>query len=622
MLVILLLAAATFLYRLGSLPAGFLDAEAANGLLARAASGHGSLLFADAGSRSPVLAALIELAGRPFGFDVLTARLGAAIAGMGTALLSALWLRRFFGPGWGVAGGLIVAGSFWLLVFSRVALSPVSGAFAFAALLCLLVEARARGGRNAALVWYAAAGVAAGLGVMSSPVLRILPLLLLVALGLAAWEQRRNLRQSEVIGLFVTLLAASITIGPFVRHAFDTPSLLGFWTPTADLPGATISSPDQLLRGYGLALARLVWPWPGALGLNLPHEPLLGPFVLPWSLIGLVVAARNWRNRLVQTALVWGLLLLLPAATITTVHPGRLLDLLPLLVALPVAGMRFVADRAGTRVTRIGVITLVILMLAGNAAWSNWRYFHDWVRADATSQAISASVPDSLHAAAQLPGDEPVLYSNSGHDDLVRYLDPRDPASNKQRRRFDFDGGHFLPIPAAGAGYLVAPQTTPVDPALLAFLGTKPLPELSGTNYQIYRVDQRARDELPLAIPTTPFSDGTIFLGHQLTATADGKLSIVLAWQLPENANAHSLRLRLRPVAGSGPTQTVDASLPGNLLAQPYDLLRLVHLNAPANGVSADLSVQLLDAQGHPLTTSGLDPDGYLFLNRYTFNRP
>jgi hypothetical protein len=148
------------------------------------------------------------------------------------------------------------------------------------------------------------------------------------------------------------------------------------------------------------------------------------------------------------------------------------------------------------------------------------------------------------------------------------------------------------------------------------------LPELSGTNYQIYRVDQRARDELPLAIPTTPFSDGTIFLGHQLTATADGKLSVVLAWQLPENANAHSLRLRLRPIDGSGPTQTVDASLPGNLLAQPYDLLRLVHLNAPANGVSADLSVQLLDAQGHPLTTSGLDPDGYLFLNRYTFNRP
>jgi hypothetical protein len=70
MLVILLLAAATFLYRLGSLPAGFLDAEAANGLLARAASGHGSLLFADAGSRSPLLAALIELAARPFGFEV------------------------------------------------------------------------------------------------------------------------------------------------------------------------------------------------------------------------------------------------------------------------------------------------------------------------------------------------------------------------------------------------------------------------------------------------------------------------------------------------------------------------------------------------------------------------
>jgi len=622
MLVILLLAAVTFLYRLGSLPAGFLDAEAANGLLARAASGHGGTLFADAGSRSPLMAALIEIAGRPFGFDVFTARLGATLAGIGTALCTALWLRRLFGPGWGVAGGLIVAGSFWLLVFSRVVLSPVSGALAFSALLWLLVEARVRGGRTEALVWYAAAGVAAGLGFMSSPVLRILPVLLLLALGLTAWEQRRNLRQSEVIGLFVTLLAALITIGPFVRHAFDTPSLLGFWTPTAGLPGATISSPSELLRGYGLALARLVWPWPGALGLNLPNEPLLGPFVLPWALIGLVVALCSWRNRLVQTALLWGVLLLLPAASITTVHPGRLLDLLPLLVALPVVGMRYVAERAVARRTHVGLLALVILMLGGNAAWSNWRYFHDWAANEATAQAFSASVRDSLHAAGQLAGDEPVLYSISGHDDLVSYLDPRDPESNEPQRRFDFDGGKFLPIPAAGGGYLVVPRATAVDPALVGVLGTKPLPELSDTDYQVYRVDQRARDGLPLAIPTTPFADGTIFLGHQLTATADGRLSIVLAWQLPENQSAHSLRIRLRPIDGSGQTQSVVASLPGNLLEQPYDLLRLVHLDAPANGVSADLSVQLLDAQGQPLTAPGLDPGGYLFLNRYTFNRP
>jgi len=620
MLLILLLAGGTFLYRLGNLPYGMLDAEAANGLLARAVVGHGGSLFGDVGSRSPLLAALIALAARPFGFDVFTARLGAALAGMATAGFTALWLRRIFGPIWGVVGGLIVVGSFWILVFSRVALSPIAGALAFSALLWLLVEARARGGRTEAIAWYVAAGVVAGIGFMSDPVLRILPALLIVALVFAAFEHRASLRHSEVEGLLLTLLAALIVAGPYIAHSLDTPSLLGFWTPTPGLPGTTINQASALLRSYGVALARLGWPVHGALGLNLPNEPLIGPFVLPWTIIGLAITARHLNQRLVLTALCWGALLIVPAASITTVHPGRLVELLPLLVALPVAGMRFGARLAPGRRARIQLGTLVLVLLAGNAGWSNWRYFHDWVKTPETAQAFSSGIRASLNAVATLPASDFVLYSTSGHDNTMHYLAPSAHNQENAHNRIDFNGSELLPIPLDGAGYLVVPDATPVDPALLRLVGTNALPELDRPGFRIYRVDQRARDQLPLAIPTTPFTDGTIFLGQQLTATAAGRLAVVLAWQLPFDDAVRSMRVRLRPVDGKGPTQIVDVLLPGHLLNQPSDLLRLVTFNAPTSDSSADLSVELLDARGNPIIGPGLDTDNFLFLNRYTFS--
>ncbi len=95
---------------------------------------------------------------------------------------------------------------------------------------------------------------------------------------------------------------------------------------------------------------------------------------------------------------------------------------------------------------------------------------------------------------------------------------------------------------------------------------------------------------------------------------------MVVAWELPGDGSAHTLRVRLRPVDGPGETQIVDVTLPGDLLNHPYDLLRLVTLKAPVTSTSADLSIALLDADGHPLAAPGVDTDGYLFLNRYTFS--
>ncbi len=613
-MITLLLAGVGLLYRLGTLPHGFLDAEAVNGLLAQDITGHGRDLFTQPGSGSPLLAALIALVGRPFGFDIFSARLGAALAGLGTIVFTALWLRRVFGDIWGVVGGLILAGTFWFMLFSRVALSPVAGALALSLFLWFLVEGMARGTHPNALFWYGGAGIAAGVGYMSDPTLRILPIVLLILLISATHQHGMVMRHNEIIGLLLTILLGLVVAGPFIRHASGTPSVLSFWTNTPGLPGSTIMSWRELLHNYGVTLERIGWPTQGALGLNLPNSPLLGPFIAPWAIAGLAIAIRSIRGRLVTTALLCGAVLLIPAAAITPVHPGRLLTILPLLVALPVAGLRFIVQQTPTLRYRVVAVLLVMVMLAGNAAWSTWSYFSNWVDEPQTAQAFSQSVTASLSAIDQLPGTEWILYSMPGEQHVQQYL------QTANHQRLLFNGSEMLPIPIDGSGYLVVPDAGQMPAALLQIMTGTQLPQLSNDQYRIYRVDDRARNQLPLSVPTDTFSDGTRFLGHQVVATSSDQIAVVVAWQLRGNGQAHTVRVRMRPVNGAGQTQIVDALLPGGLVPGPYDLLRLVTFKAPPAGTSVDLSLSLLDANGNVLTAPGLDTDNYLFLNRYTFS--
>ncbi len=616
---VLLLASAALIYRLGALPPGFLNAEAANGLLARDASGHGGAVLAHPGPHSALLAGLIALVGRPFGFDMFSARLGAVLAGLGTVLFTSLWLRRVFGSIWGVAGGLTLAGSFWFFLFGRLALSPMAGALTLALMLWCVTEALVRDYRTDALFWYAGAGLAAGLGFISDPTMRIAPVLLLVALIVSMTEHGIALRHTEIVGWLLAILVGLVIAGPFVRQAIDAPNLLAFWMPTPGLEGSTVATWHEAVRNYGVAFARIGWPFRASLGLNLPGTALLSGFILPWAVAGLAVVFRGLRSRLVATALVWGLILLIPAAAITPVHPGRLVPILPLVIALPISGMRALIRLAPAPRYRAMATGLIILMLAGNLAWSDWRYFNDWADSPETAAAFSAGVSTSLTSIGLLPGSDPVLFSTSGNKDVRTYLQPDQRADMHQR--FDFNGGEMLPIPLNSPAYLIAPDVTPVAGPLLQILGQDSLPDLDGAYYRVYRLDERAREQLPLSIPTDTFTDGTRFLGHQLTASTTSQISVVLAWQLPQDGKAHTVRLRLRPVQGPGQTQIIDVSLPRDLLDQPYDLLRLATFTAPAPGTVADLSVALLDADGNVLAGQGLDTDGYLFLNRYTFSK-
>lgn len=618
---VVLVAALTRLLWLSHLPPGLLEAAAANGLLARDATGRGLALVRDVGDRSPLLAGLIALAGRLIGFGPLTPLLGSALAGIATAALTALWLRRPFGALWGVVGGLIVAGGFWPLLFDRTGLSPAAGAAALAALLWLLQEAIDRPGPDA-LGWYALAGLAAGIGFSADPPLGIMPLLLVVAVAAVLWESRLGSPAASAAtgGLVLTVLAALLTTMPFVVSQLRDPAHLAFWRATPGLPGHAAADAAQVLRDYGLSLVRLVWQGRTDPTLNLPGDPLLGWALAPWTLLGLALALRRARCPRVAAGLAWGALLLVPAALSDPGHPGRLLAALPLLVALPVAGMRAAAN--WSRRTRLVVpaAVLIVATLLGNAAWSGWRYFAVWAPSTATAAAFAAGETDSLLALTSLPPDQPVFYSTYGRPDLVRYLGPESPP------RVDFDGRYVLPLPVDEDAWLVLPRDTPVDPALLAvFNGLPPVTIATDAagheRYRIYRIDQRVRARLPFGVPTTPYTDGTVFAGDRVIPVSANRVAVVLTWRLPAGAPAHRLRVRFRATGGAGAPAEAEIALPANTSSFPIDLLTLAALAPPVTGSPVDLSIALLDTSGHALTAPGVDDAGYLLVDRFQFQR-
>ncbi|HET7034311.1 MAG TPA: glycosyltransferase family 39 protein [Thermomicrobiaceae bacterium] len=581
--------------------AGLLEAEARNGLLARAAAGHGAALLDPAPGSSPLLAALGALFGRALGFDVQALRLAALTAGLGTALCTGLWLRRLFEAPWGAAGALMVAGSAPLLAYSRVALSPVAGALALAATLWLLAEADARAcARPAwrALPWYLAAGAAAGAGFLSDPPLRLLPLLLLAPLALAL---ARQVPSPRILGLAFALVTCDLVLSPALPELARAGSP-GFWLPTAGLGGTTIAGAAAFSHGYAATLQRLVWP---------PREALFGPLLIPWLLLGLLLAPRQIRRPRVALGLLWALLLLLPAALVAPAQSGRLLAALPLLTALPLAGMRAALRRArdhGQWAAR-GLAALAALSLAGNLAWA--------AALNPTVALPPSSTDQAIGLANRLLGPEPVLFSTSGRDDSLAYLAAADPGA---AGRLDFDGRALLPIPLGQNGYLISPADTPLDPALAALLAPLALPTLSGPAATVYRIDDRARQALPASIPTTTYTDGAELRGSTLLPHGQhGQLAVLLTWRLPGDGHGRRLRLLLRATQPGIPDRTATVDLPG--FPQPTDVVRLVLLDAPPTGTEADLFVSLLDANGQPVPGAGVDTDGRLFLNRYRFTQ-
>jgi hypothetical protein len=600
--------------QLADLPPGLAEAELQHGLLARQADDFGiRWAIENAGSLSIPLMTVIATIGSLTGFDAETPRIAAALFGTASILFTGLWIFRAMGPLWGIAAAAVLAGSFWHILFSRLAFGSIVATCALAAFCWLLTEAGNRRDQ-AALPWYLFAGLAAGVGFLSTPALRLLPLVLVGVLTVSIYQLWQQPGPSEARNWLISTAAAYLTISPYlIAHRDD----LLKWTPWASTPG--LPGQDQTsIPTFASALIEtatsLVLPGNTTPELNLPGDPWFSLLMLPWAAIGLLGLIRAWNRPDLQQHFAIGIAVLVSVligiSATDAGHPGQLVILGPALAALTVTGFRTLITWARVTTVRYALISLAVVGIAGQAVISTQGYVDDWATEPGTREHFNTGVIDALHVTSQLDTSEPVFIYATSYETARDYF--RIPA----RIHFQSDPD-ILTFPAEEDGYLLATGDEALLENSLARLSL-PTNLRDGIDARLYRLDARIREEMPLSAPTVQFPNGPNFHGNRhLSRTGPNSAEVLIAWKSQPLSDPFTIEARLRSTDTFPIVTSTIVELPANPLQGPLFQVVRIDLELPERDGAVDLELRLRREDDTILPVAGMDDEGFLLLNRY-----
>ncbi len=635
-LVITLFAAMPRLAGLARWTPGFRIEEASLALMAQRVERGNLPIFFGTGQDAilPFFPYLVKVTGAIGGWGVFAPRLAAALCGIAAAVFVALWLVRALGPWWGLAGGLLVATSFWQIMFSRQALAPASAAM-FASLgLWLAWIGLDRGMRQPSLKilrrrdlpWYIAAGVAFGLGFYTDPGYTVVPAVVLLTSGLLAFNQQRSRPDADALGPALLILTMVIVMTPLAGYFLEYPQdFRRSLDLAAGLPDDLANTGDDVASG----LLGLGWDGSERPEVNLPGRPLLDPILVFWALAGLVAALRHPIRAFEGTLLIWLAAGVFAIGLAGGNDPALYLSLTPVIFALPVLGMRAIWRLAGSRDRRFGraAVMVIVLSVAASAGWSSYAYFWQWTGSVETYEAMRGDVRDAIDALAELPDDDIPVYVAAGDAGrIVRYLAP-------ERARHDVESLDQISLAVDDDAYLIAPRSTQPVPQLRVYLSRDDLVQTGSgadgeTAYRIWLVGPRTRETLPYAVPAIPFENGWSLPGFDARAAptrvgAQPEIEVVLLWEVPRDADPYTVEVRLVPTGN--PAR--DAITTANVEVHPWKhpeidggeyLLVYAQLPFPDSpDQTASLQVGLRDPSTGEISPALLNAQdgGYAFLN-------
>jgi 4-amino-4-deoxy-L-arabinose transferase-like glycosyltransferase len=409
-LLIVALTLAAFGLRLVALegvPPGWRDDELINiyALSGEVLQGHYPLYFTGASGHEPLYHYLQAVLNGLAGYNVLSGHLLSVFLGTLTIPLTFVLVRRLFGVLTAALTSLVLAVSFWSLMYSRIGLRHVNLIpFVLAALFLMWVPLTKRRARQRPVWrWSIPLGLTLGASLYIYPAARLLPGLLVLFGGYLALFHRKRFHDVWA-GYGLALVVTVLTAAPLALAIARGSNAAAAQGIGADARLVELARPIRALReGDSGPLLENVWTTLGmfhATGdpewlYNISGRPvfnLLGG-VLLWAGVALCVV--RWREPRHFFVLLWlgfGLLptfLSIPPASLShSIMMQPLAYLLPLLFLTQLrTGLLVRASRAKWRNVvslgvRYAVPGLMLLFVLSTAVRDLRDYFSRWPQAD------------------------------------------------------------------------------------------------------------------------------------------------------------------------------------------------------------------------------------------------
>lgn len=250
-------------------------------------------------------------------------------------------VRRQWG---GILAALILALSFWHLIWSRYGVRAILIPLFFALTTFFLF----RGFRRGKTVDFLAAGILLGLGLYTYQLAQLLPLLFLLFL-LIDFAARRSFNKKQW-GFVLLVIATAVLIAlPLAAYAYNHPGVFnqrvaGVFVLTDSAP-AQEQLPDVLER-VKATLLMFVYEGDASWTINLPGRPVFNPFLSFFLVVGLIIALWHWRQPRYLFLLVWLALMIAPAILADKAPLSkRALGALPVAILFITIGILWPLDR-------------------------------------------------------------------------------------------------------------------------------------------------------------------------------------------------------------------------------------------------------------------------------------
>lgn len=317
---------------------------------------------------------------------------------------------------------------------------------------------------RSALVWYAASGFFLGLGIYTYAAARLLPLLF-VAFALYLLLSDRQALRMNLPGLAVMALVAFLTALPLLLFFARYPYYFAFRLAYVANRGAgTVPDAPALtwLLNVGRVASGFLWQGETHLRHNLPGRPYLDLIQRGLFLLGLGLGVWRWRKPEATFLLLWFAVMLLPSILSGDApHFGRLIGAAPPVAILVAWGATFLTMQVSQRVDqRQWVMPLMLgVLFVPSLVWTVRDYFVTYANhPDLARDFYQSDWQMGQFAAEQSP--DTALYLTPTQEEMATiYFALRDP----ERLRSYSEGEVTTPVGFAAQPllHLVRPGQSP-----------------------------------------------------------------------------------------------------------------------------------------------------------------